>query len=102
MSWTATILDTPATEHLRHIFGDSLPVVSPIPITAAGPDGVSEFYKLDVGAISAEQRARLVEDLAMRFHTNPDLIGHLVDDPNHGVPILAAHLVVPIDMRHFI
>lgn len=102
MSFEATIRVEAATENLRRIFGDSLPVLSPVPIMAQGPDGVAEFYKLDVAAITPEQRTRLVEDLASRFHSPANLIAHLVDDPNHGVPILAAHLVVPMDPRYCI
>ncbi len=101
MSFDAKIRVEPATDSLRRIFGDSLPLLSCLPIMAEGPDGVAEFYKLDVAAISSEQRARLVEELASRFHSPANLIAHLVDDPNHGVPILAAHLVVPMDLRFF-
>lgn len=36
------------------------------------------------------------------FHLEPKLIEHMIDDPNHGLPIKASHLAVPIDMRFFV
>lgn len=100
---TATIRDSsPRAALWRQVFGtETLPIVSPVPKKAEGPDGSAEFYQLDVAQLDTEQRSRLVSHLCERFKMTHQEVCHLIDDPNHGVPILAEDVIVPLDLRFF-
>ncbi len=100
---TAMIRDSsPRAAAWRDVFGgDTVPILSPLPIKASGPDGDAEFYRLDVAALDTAQRGRLVSHLCRRFKLQHIDVEHLIDDPNHGVPILADDVVVPLDLRLF-
>ncbi|MEW6213463.1 MAG: hypothetical protein AB1631_34530 [Acidobacteriota bacterium] len=78
---------------------DTIPLLSPIPERASAPDiKEADFYKLDAAALDPDQRRRLVEHLARKFHIREDLVWRDLDS-DHGVPILADDLIVDFDPR---
>lgn len=92
--------DCPRAAAWREIFGsDRAPILSPLTVRNMGPNGPAEFYRLDVGALRPEQRERLIAYLVARWKLDPRQIEVELDDPEHGVPILATEVFVPIDMR---
>jgi hypothetical protein len=102
MKWTATLLRTsPRYVTWLRVFGDAtVPVESARTVRNSAPgQPEKEFYKLDVAALSREQRARLVAHLAERFGEAPALVEQYLDDPAHGCPILAEDVAVPIPLR---
>lgn len=52
------------------------------------------FYQIDVGALSEAQRCRLTRYLSERWKLAGDVVAKLIDDPAHGVPVLASDVVV--------
>jgi hypothetical protein len=84
------------------VFGSpTVPILSPIPVENDGPDGRREFYRLDTKKLTLRQRRRLVEFLAKRWQLPHGEIVRTMDDPEHGVPIRATDVVVPLDLRFF-
>lgn len=85
------------------VFGtEVLPIISPVPVVNDGPTGRREFYRLDVSRITPQQRQRLVRWLSKRWKLPVHEVEKSVDDPEHGVPLLADDLVVAADMRLFV
>lgn len=96
-----------------HVFGDehktaagiTVPVTSPVPVLGTAP-GVTnkEFYRLDVPQLTEAQRDRLLGYLARTFSISRDEAAELLNDPRHGLPILAdEHVIAPaMDLRHFV
>lgn len=99
----ATILpSSPRAAVWREVFGsETVPILSPLPQTAQTPRGDAEFYRLDVARLSDEQRKRVVSHLCQKWQLRHEEVVRLVNDPDHGVPLLAADLVVPLDLRLF-
>jgi hypothetical protein len=101
--FTATILLTsPRAGIWREVFGsETVPIVSPVPHKGVTPNCKGEFYSLDVARLTKSQRQRLVDHLVRAFKLTHADVERLIYDPTHGVPILAADLVVPLDLRLF-
>ena len=88
-------------EWWREVFdGDTCPIVSIIPNWGNFTGiGTRRFYSLDLKAISAEQKHRLVKSIADKFSLMVDEVAADID--RVGVPILAADVVVSSsDFRH--
>jgi hypothetical protein len=94
--------EAPRREDWIAIFGDeTMPVTSPVPVRNDAP-GLSDksFYRLDVSRLTPVQRLRLVEYIARKFDIAECEVSRLLDDPEHGMPILADDVFPPtIDMR---
>ncbi len=84
------------------VFGTNrVPVVSPLSHTNNAPGIVArEFYKLNVRALSPEQRARMVAHLAEKFGAPISEVERDIDG-EHGVPILADDVMMILDARAF-
>lgn len=92
--------ESPRAKAFQEIFGGrTIPVLSPLPTRAQGPDGEAQFYRLDVGKLTTEQRRRLVAHISAKWNISPAAVEASIDDPEHGVPILATDVIVPIDLR---
>ena len=80
--------------------GDTCPIVSIVPQVGNFPRvGEQRFYSLDLKAISAEQKQRLVKSIADKFGLTVEEVA--VDIDRVGVPILATDVVVSSsDFRH--
>jgi len=80
----------------RAVFGDdTIPLRSPVPHMASLPGRGEELvYLLDIEALTADQRGRLVQHIASRFNYPAEEVDATLDD--HGCPILAEHVTVTI------
>ena len=101
---TATILDGPRRKLWEEIFpGAVVPIKSLFTIKCDLPGHPgAEAYMLDLAAISADQRAKLIDVLARRFGEDPAWVAAELDN---GVPILAEGVSVEcsaIDLRRLI
>src|SRR3990167_7354324 len=78
------------------IFGTAtIPIVSPLPQLGILPGiGKVAIYKLDVAALTSDQRAKLVAHLAQRFGLPETDVERDLD--TEGMPILAQDCVVSI------
>lgn len=88
--------DDERTAAWRAVFGDdTIPLRSPIPHMANLPGRGEELvYLLDIEALTADQRGRLVQHIASRFDYPAEEVDATLDD--HGCPILAEHVTVTI------
>jgi hypothetical protein len=79
-----------------HVFGgEVVPLRSPIAQLAKLPDREPEqVYMLDIEALTAEQRDRLVQHIAAKFDIAAEEVESDLD--THGCPILAEHVTVTI------
>lgn len=81
--------DSPRAAAWEHVFGGlSVPLVGVNTILMMGPHGMREFYQVDVAALTAEQRARLVDHIAEKFTMPRQEVETGIDDPTRGLPIL--------------
>ena len=80
----------------------TVPLESPYPVTNDSPAGVRVFYRVAVAQLTPAQRERLIEHLAVKYNEAPSLVAATLDDPEHGLPILAEDVNVSIDLRAFI
>ena len=80
----------------RAVFGDdTVPLRSPIPqMTNLPGRGEELVYLLDIAALTADQRGRLVQYIASKFNYPAEEVDATLDD--HGCPILAEHVMVTI------
>ncbi len=75
--------------------GATVPLRSPIPHLARLPGRGEELvYLLDIEALTAEQRGRLVTHIANKFNIPAEEVDADLD--THGCPILAEHVTVSI------
>ncbi len=75
--------------------GTAVPLRSPIPYLARLPGRGQELvYLLDIEALTAEQRGRLVTHIANKFNIPAEEVDADLD--THGCPILAEHVTVSI------
>lgn len=95
--YTATVMDRDsvrAAEWLVVHRSLTVPIVSPVAeLTVMNGLGVVPIYKLDVTALGADERERLIQHVAAKFgladaHVASDIAGE------HGVPLLAEGLRV--------
>jgi hypothetical protein len=88
--------ESPRCQTWLHVFGStSVPLESPAAVSAWSPEGVLRpFYRVSVQALDAEQRERVVSHLAGAWNLEPAEIERLLDDPKHGLPILADDVIV--------
>jgi hypothetical protein len=95
---TATIHETSErAADWQRIFGrlDNIPLRSPWPTAAVLPEkGQTQIYLLDVGAITSDERQRLIDYIAGRFSLPRELVEQGLDAT--GVPIVAEELLVTI------
>lgn len=85
----------------QNVFGgDEVPITSIVPEVGNFPEvGEQRFYHLDLKAISAEQRKRLVASIAEKFNQPVDFVEANIE--RIGVPILACDVVASsTDFRH--
>jgi hypothetical protein len=54
---------------------------------------------MDVAKLEPHQRRRLLAHIAGKWNLDPAQVQADIDDPQHGVPILAADVTVAIDLR---
>ena len=103
MALEAVILDgSPRYKEWLEVFGaNRVPVTTAVPrkTDLPGKPG-AEFYLLDVAALTAEQRSRLVVHLSCKFNLPAEEVEASLDE--HGLPILAEDVYVPIDYRYLI
>lgn len=91
---TVTIHDGERRAEWLAIFGtDTLPVKSPIP-TRVNLPGIPNalVYEIDLAAISADQRQRLVAHTAAKFDCSPDYVDANLE--RLGMPVLAQDVTV--------
>lgn len=96
--------DSPRHANWIHILGtDTAPIEGPTTGIGSAP-GIerAQFYKLQVKALDADQRERLFEYLSAGFGAPRAEVERDIDDPEHGVPVLADDVTVFIDARKFI
>ena len=103
---TATISNSsPRHASWLRIFGaDTVQILSPVPTPGTSPhhnapDG-ARFYRLDVAALTAQQRARLIAENAEKFDLDESEVERDLDDPDHGVPILADDVSITLTGEH--
>ena len=88
--------DSPrAADWLKVLGSREVAITSPQPVLASAP-GIEAalFYQLDLSALTAEQRARLIAHLAERFHVP---LAEVKRDLNQvGCPLLAEDLIVAV------
>lgn len=79
-----------------HVFaGAAVPLRSPVPHLARLPGRGEELvYLLDIEALTADQRGRLVQHIAAKFSIPAEEVDADLD--THGCPILAEHVTVSI------
>lgn len=95
--------NSPRRKLWESIFGGpSVPLESPLAVEAEGPDGRRQFYKLAVSELLPGQRAALVRFLSERWKMPLYEVMKLIDDPAHGVPILADDVVVQMELGAFL
>lgn len=97
----ARIHNPERAEWWQEVFdGDTCPVTSIIPRWGDFPGiGTAQFYSLDIRAISAEQKRKLILSIADKFKLTVEEV--TTDIEMVGVPILAADVVVSSsDFRH--
>lgn len=77
----------------QYVFdGDEVPITSIVPQVGSFPGvGEQRFYNLDLKAISAEQRQRLIVSIAEKFNQPVDFVEANIE--RIGVPILACDVV---------
>lgn len=82
------------------VFGTCrIPILAPVPQEAMRPEGgTGLFYRVDVAALTPDQRGRLVVFLAAKFHLAAKDVEEGIDG-EHGCPILAEDVIVSFDMR---
>ena len=87
--------DERAVAWLRVFDDTAVPLRSPIPHLARLPGRGEELvYLLDIEALTAEQRGRLVQYIAAKFGIPAEEVDAGLD--THGCPILAEHVTVSI------
>jgi hypothetical protein len=90
-----TVTDANRKREFQEIFGsDTVCVLAPIPEQASGPMGRCLIYQLDLGALTAEQRAHLVRHICARFNTTPEEAE--LELKHRGMPILAEHTMLTV------
>ncbi len=79
----------------------TVPITSPAPKLASGPDGtINEFYLLDHNQLSAAQLHRLIAHIAKKWNL-PQIEVRRTMEEYGGVPILAEDVIVACDIRLF-
>lgn len=99
---TATISSssTRAAEWMRVYGSLTIPIKSPVPVAGSAPGLESvRFYHVNVAELTADQRGRLVTFICEKFRRSPAEVERDLDDPDHGVPILADDVTVTFDAR---
>lgn len=86
----------------RAVLGtNTVPILSSVPIPAVLPGiGHQLVYRMDVKALTPKQRQRLVVEMSVRFHETPEQVERDLDDPDHGVPVLASDVHVMLTGEH--
>lgn len=76
------------------VMGDFvIPLKSPFPAPGSAPGvAVGMFYEIDLSAITAEQRARMITHLARKFGFSEEEVASTLDEV--GCPILADDVTV--------
>ena len=101
MQTTAIIAkDSPRADRWREVFGsESVPLISPVAVRGQvlGMES-ARFYKLDVRALSDDQRRRLEAYLCGRFRLSEAEVRASLES-EHGMPILADDVVVVMSPR---
>jgi hypothetical protein len=96
MKTTAIIAnDSPRAARWREVFGsETIPLVSPLAVRGQvlGMES-ARFYKLDVRALSDDQRRRLEAYLCGRFRLSEAEVRTSLDG-EHGLPVLADDAMV--------
>lgn len=91
--------DSPRAEDWRRVFGGTtVPLRSLVPVVMDGPDGPKNFYQVDVGSLTPEQRARVVEHVAKKFGLSPKAVEEDLAS-EYGLPILVDDVSVTFDAR---
>ncbi|MGH9665767.1 MAG: hypothetical protein ACRD9L_15180 [Bryobacteraceae bacterium] len=86
---------SPRYANWMEVYGtDTVEVLDPQPVIHEGPDDARAFFRLDVDSLTSEQRRRLVRFLSQRWKLGPGEVDHLIDDPQHGVPIRADDVAI--------
>ena len=104
MRFTGTISkESPRFREWLEVFGaNSVPLLSPLPHQAKGPDGIPQlFYLMDLSWLDDDQRDRLVNFLSRKFEVPIETI-HQDMKTIKGLPILAEDLIVAIPTRFVI
>lgn len=93
--------NSPRAKDWKWVFGSlSIPLKSPLPVRADGPDGtLQQFYEVDVAKLSASQVERVVVHIAHKHELDADAVRRDLEDPTHGLPILAEDIMVSFDPR---
>lgn len=88
--------DSPRRADWLKVFGTNIVELKSPVLREASLPGIpyALIYELDIKALSAEQRRRLVEHISERFNENPALVDDLLDQT--GCPILADDVVVTV------
>lgn len=96
--------ESPRYETWTAVFGaGAVELESPVAATAWSPEGArKEFYKVRVASLTPEQRARLVPHLCARFQLEPAEVERSLDDPEHGLPVLAEDLTVSFSLLRLV
>jgi len=104
MSWEAKILPvSPRAREWMEVLGTlTVRVLDPLPVRNCACGGYADFYRLDVASLSVEQRDRLCAHLTKRFDLPAPFVQHLMDNPDHGVPILADDVYVPLPLAYVV
>lgn len=101
--WATISRSNPRRAEWLQVFGtDRLPVLSPTPHAASvACVGARLFYRVDVSSLNEEQRARLASFLSAKWGWSPAEVLASLDDPAHGLPVLAEGVTIGIDARLF-
>jgi hypothetical protein len=101
MQTTAIIAkDSPRAVRWREVFGsEAVPLISPVAVRGQVLGMASaRFHKLDVRALSGDQRRRLAAYLCGRFRLSEAEVRTSLES-EHGMPILADDVMVMVSPR---
>lgn len=92
--------ESPRYREWVEIFGgDTVVLESAMPVVGHGPHGTALFYRLSVGSLTVEARARLIKHVALKFSRTYEEVVRDLDNPLHGCPILAKDVWIIGDPR---
>lgn len=92
--------ESPRAADWQRVFGGlTVPLLAPFAIHVQVPDVVRECYRVDVAALTPEQRRRAVEHIVQRFGVPAAEVEADLDNDELGLPILAEDVSVTFDQR---
>ena len=94
---------SPRVKDWLRVYGKTkIQLRGPLPVRATSPAGVQFFHHVHESELTPEVRERLADHVSEKFCLSRDEVLRSIDDPAHGVPILADDVTVECDSRLFL